>query len=96
MPPRRRPPGDNRYPAGFLTRLGKDRHLSGKQQMVLRRLLGGESHKDIARALGISLNTVNSHLKRIYEKFGVHDQSHLILGVGDTFRRLSPKGYRQS
>ena len=38
---------------------------------VLERLAAGESNKEIARRLGISPNTVKTHLARVFEKLGV-------------------------
>lgn len=94
-PPTKKPRGDNHSPDGFLAELARIRHLTGKQHMVLRRLIGGQTHKDIAGALNIKPSTVNTHLKRIYEKFDVNDQTHLVLAVTELFRRLYPRGYRQ-
>ena len=45
--------------------------LSPREIDVLERLAAGESHKEIARRLGISPNTVKTHLARVFEKLGV-------------------------
>jgi DNA-binding CsgD family transcriptional regulator len=42
--------------------------ISGRELDVLRLLAGGQSNKEIARVLGISPNTVKTHVARLYEK----------------------------
>lgn len=45
--------------------------LSNREVEVLEHLVAGGSNKEIARALGISPNTVKTHLARLFEKLGV-------------------------
>ena len=45
--------------------------LSPREVDVLDRLAAGESNKEIARRLGISPNTVKTHIARVYEKLAV-------------------------
>ena len=45
--------------------------LSARELDVLARLAAGESNKEIARRLGISPNTVKTHVARVYEKLAV-------------------------
>jgi len=45
--------------------------LSGKEQQVLRLVGEGLSNPEIARELIVSVNTIKTHLKRIYQKLGV-------------------------
>ena len=45
--------------------------LSPREVDVLDRLAAGESNKEIARRLGISPNTVKTHVARVYEKLAV-------------------------
>jgi DNA-binding NarL/FixJ family response regulator len=47
-------------------------HLTPKEKDVLRLLSEGCSYKMVADKLGISYFTVNSHIKKIYEKLHVH------------------------
>lgn len=46
--------------------------LAPREQEVLNLLVTGHSYKMIADNLGITLETVRSHIKRIYEKLQVH------------------------
>lgn len=45
--------------------------LSPREMDILGALAAGESNKEIARRLGISPNTVKTHLARVYEKLAV-------------------------
>ncbi len=49
-----------------------DYGLSKRELEVLEHLVQGNSYKMIAEALQISYNTVNSHMKKIYEKLHVN------------------------
>lgn len=46
--------------------------LAPREQEVLQLLVTGHSYKMIAEKCGITLETVRSHIKRIYEKLQVH------------------------
>ena len=45
--------------------------LSRRELDILERLAAGESNKEIARRLGISPNTVKTHVARVYAKLEV-------------------------
>jgi DNA-binding CsgD family transcriptional regulator len=45
--------------------------LTPRECEILERLAAGESNKEMARTLGISPNTVKTHLSRLYEKLEV-------------------------
>jgi DNA-binding CsgD family transcriptional regulator len=45
--------------------------LTPRECEILERLAVGESNKEMARSLGISPNTVKTHLARLYEKLEV-------------------------
>ena len=45
--------------------------LSQRELDILDRLAAGESNKEIARRLGISPNTVKTHVARVYDKLAV-------------------------
>jgi DNA-binding NarL/FixJ family response regulator len=52
--------------------------LSPREKEVLGYLTKGMSYKMIADACGISYGTVNSHLKKIYEKLHVHSATEAV------------------
>ncbi len=53
--------------------------LTAREQEVLARLAQGYLIKEIADQLGISLETVRSHMKRIYEKLHVNSRTQAVL-----------------
>ena len=59
-----------------------DVDLSKREKEVLRLVLQGKSNKQIALSLGISIRTVEFHLKNIYAKFQVSSRIELILKLG--------------
>ncbi len=52
--------------------------LPRRMGQVLEQLLNGESEKQIATSLGISHHTVNHHVQRVYQHFGVNSRAKLI------------------
>ncbi len=57
--------------------------LTSREQEVLRLLAKGRLQKNIAEALGISVNTLRTHLRSIYEKLHVHSRSEATLKLID-------------
>lgn len=53
--------------------------LSPRETEILELLANGALYKEIAGALGISLDTVRTHLRRIYEKFHVHTRTEAVV-----------------
>ena len=53
-------------------------NLSIREQEVLALLTDGNSYKMVAIKLGISYFTVNSHVKKIYEKLQVHSVTEAV------------------
>jgi DNA-binding NarL/FixJ family response regulator len=56
----------------------EDFNLSKRETELLNLLVKGYSHKMIAAELFISINTVNNHIKKIYEKLHVHSVSEAV------------------
>ena len=48
--------------------------LTSREEKVLRLLVGELSNQEIAQELGISINTVKTHIANVYQKFGVHNR----------------------
>jgi len=48
--------------------------LSERELRVLRLIAAGLSNQEIASELVVSVNTVKTHIKRIYDKLGVHSR----------------------
>lgn len=55
--------------------------LTGREIEILSMLAKGMSYKMIADASGITFHTVNSHLKKIYEKLHVHSATEAVSKV---------------
>jgi len=55
--------------------------LSTREKEILQHLANGDSQKMIAHNLGISLETVKTHIKRIYEKLQVHSLAEAVAKV---------------
>ncbi|SHJ16963.1 DNA-binding response regulator, NarL/FixJ family, contains REC and HTH domains [Hymenobacter daecheongensis DSM 21074] len=53
-------------------------HLSAREQEVLGLLVEGYSYKMIAADRGISIDTVRSHIKKIYEKLHVRSMTEAV------------------
>lgn len=58
--------------------LVQDNQLSVREQEVLQQLAGGQSNKQIARALDLSVRTVETHRLNIKRKLGIEGQAELI------------------
>ncbi len=61
----------------------KDYKLTPREKDILKSLTDGNSYKMIAASEGITIGTVTTHIKNIYEKLGVHSQSE---AIGKTLR----------
>ncbi len=73
------------------TRLVTDLTLSPRQAEIVKHLLRGESDKQIARALEISVPTVRTHMGRLFQKFDLNDRVELVLCIFACLRENSPR-----
>jgi DNA-binding NarL/FixJ family response regulator len=49
------------------------RRLSPRELAVLQRLVAGDSYKQAASELALSVDTVRGYIKSLYRKLGVHN-----------------------
>jgi DNA-binding NarL/FixJ family response regulator len=53
--------------------------LTDREREVMRQLARGFSYEDIGRALDVSVNTVRSHVRTIYDKFEVNSRTEAVM-----------------
>ena len=58
--------------------VAQDNQLTSREQEVLQHLADGQSNKQIARALDLSVRTVETHRLNIKRKLGIEGQAELI------------------
>lgn len=56
--------------------------LTGREQEVARLIQRGLSNKEIARELGVSSNTVKTHLRAVFDKSGIRSRLGLMAVLG--------------
>lgn len=65
--------------------------LTERERQTIRSLQAGATNRQIAKALGLSEQTVRNRLSVIYAKFGVRSRLALVLALGrDPNRAESP------
>ena len=57
-------------------------NLTEREKEILNLLIKGNSYKEIAAGIYISVETLNSHIKNIYRKLNVHSRSELAAKYG--------------
>jgi DNA-binding NarL/FixJ family response regulator len=55
--------------------------LTERERQIYQLLAEGNSNKEIANRLGLSLHTVETHRSRIMEKMGLHSTAELVLSA---------------
>lgn len=73
LPPSRRAAGESFASTSW------DRALAPRGVEVVALAAGGYTNRDIGRALGMSTETVKSHLASMTRRFGARDRAHLVL-----------------
>jgi DNA-binding CsgD family transcriptional regulator len=82
---RLQPPSAYSPQGGLSLEFIKKYGLTRRQTELTEVLLQGKSNKEIAALLGIELNTVQVHLRKIYQKTGVRGRyalMALVVGLG--------------
>ena len=52
-------------------------NLTKREKEILQLLMDGLSYKEIAAACFISIDTINSHIRKIYSKLDIHSRSEI-------------------
>jgi len=65
--------------------------LTDREETVLRLLTQGLGNKDIALKLGLSVNTIKTHLKNIFKKLGVKSRLEAMRVALSTDSQSKPK-----
>ena len=55
--------------------------LTEREVQILKRLIEGDAYKTIASQFRLSIHTVNTHIRRIYEKLQVHSRGEAVAKV---------------
>jgi DNA-binding CsgD family transcriptional regulator len=75
--------GGTSVPQEGIGKDGKRWRLSKREYEVLRLIVDGHSNKVIARVLGISHRTVETHRSKIMAKVGAHSAAQLVFKMMD-------------
>jgi DNA-binding NarL/FixJ family response regulator len=70
-----------RFAVASATRVTAVQSLTDREREVLLLIAGGRSNQEVASDLGISLDTVKSHVKHIFTKLGVRDRSQAVIAA---------------
>jgi DNA-binding CsgD family transcriptional regulator len=69
--------------------------LTPRQREILKLLANGHSYEDIGVALDLSVNTVRSHVRALYERLGASTKVEAVL-IGIELRILDERPMRPS
>lgn len=67
--------------------------ITSRQREILKLLAGGHSYEDIARALSLSVNTVRTHVRTIYDRLGASTKVEAVIAAME-LRLLDPEPFR--
>ena len=67
-----------RIPKGNIAHYGLALQLSAREREIVQLLAEGESSKEVAVALGISVKTAETHRSNIMRKLEIHSVSELV------------------
>jgi DNA-binding NarL/FixJ family response regulator len=66
------------YVRGEVAAAGPLEGLTPRQREILQLVAEGNTSRDIARQLGVSVNTVETHRAQLMERLGIHDLAGLV------------------
>lgn len=61
--------------------------ISYREKDIIKEIIKGNECKEIAFALNISENTVNTHLKKIYKKCNINNRGELVNIFNNKFNK---------
>ena len=64
-------------PGGLMERIASETRLTAREKEIARSAALGKTDMEVARALGISVTTVRTHLRHIFAKLGVSNRTQL-------------------
>ena len=64
--------------AGITNTESHDYDLSDREKQVLQLLVDGNSYKMVGAEMNLSIDTIRSHIRNIYEKLQVHSKSEAV------------------
>jgi len=67
--------------SGLIAGFAQGHGLSRRQTQVLAGIVNGRSSKEIAASLGLSVNSVGAHARRLYAKAGCRSRSEVVRAV---------------
>lgn len=70
--------------------------LTPREREVVALLVSGAGTRDIAEQTGLTVSTINTYLKRIFSKLGVHSRVELVAKMAGTDRFMSGPAPRPS
>lgn len=62
--------------------------MTGREALVSIHLAQGKTQAEVAECLNVSINTVKTHLRGVYEKLGVHSQPQVVAILSNSTARL--------
>jgi len=72
-------------------RISESLEFTKRESDVVRGALDDKKDSSIAQELGISANTVHSHIRRVYSKLGVSSRAQLVARVLAEYKTLVSK-----
>lgn len=65
-----------------------DPHLTPREREVLQHIIYGLTTPEIAREMGVEKNTVSTHVRNMFTKFGVRTRAHLVARATATVKEI--------